>query len=539
MRDEKGTGGGKTAPAAAPYASAGDRAAASKRQALVACILSSSLVGMDGMMTPVALPDIADDLNAGLAVQQWVVAAFLLALGGLLLVGGALGDVFDRWRIFATGAAGFGVSALLVTLAPTAPLLVAGRLLQGAAAALLVPGALAVITTVFEGDERSRAIGSWTAWSGLSVIGGPLVGGALVDAVSWRAVYGVLVPMAAVTLFFILRATPRGVREAGTGRVDWGGAFLAVPAVGGPVFALIQGPGSGWGDPWVLGALVAGAMAAAGLAWWERRARDPLLPVRLFRIPAFAVLNVVTLTLYGALISSGFYTVLFLQQTAGYPPAAAGLAAAVPVLVLLVLSRRFGALADRYEPRWFIAGGALVAAAGILLMLRTDAGADFLSTVLPSVLVHGVGLAMLVAPLTSGVLSAAPAGLAGAASGVNNAVARIGSLLGMVAVGIMVSVSFSAALDDQALPPAVVRQAQERPLVGAPPAGVPASEREHVRRALSTASVDAFHTAVGAIGGLALLAAVVGAVGLRRPQRGFAAARCPGGSLHGAHHDLD
>ncbi|MEV4002790.1 MFS transporter [Actinomadura sp. NPDC049753] len=513
-----------------------------QRHALVACILSSSLVGMDGMMTPVALPDIADDLNAGLAVQQWVVAAFLLALGSLLLVGGALGDVFDRWRIFAAGTAAFGASALLVALAPSAPLLVGGRLLQGAAAALVVPGALAVITTTFEGDERSRAIGSWTAWSGLSVVAGPLVGGVLVDAVSWRAVYGALVPMAAVTLLFILRATPRGARESKGGRVDWQGALLAVPAVGGPVFALIQGPETGWGRPAVVGALAAGGAAIAGLAWWERRTPDPLLPVRLLRVPAFSTLNVITLILYGALISSGFYTVLFLQQTAGYPPAAAGLAAAVPVMVLLALSRRFGALADRYGPRWFIAGGALVAAAGILLMLRTDAEADLLTVVLPSVLVHGAGLAMLVAPLTSTVLSAAPDGLAGAASGVNNAVARIGSLLGTVAVGIMVSASFPAALDGRDLPPAVVRQAQDRPLVSTPPAGVPASEQDHVRRALSAASVDTFHTAVGAIGGLALLAAVIGvgaAVGTRRPRRRFAAARGPGGALHGAHRDLD
>ncbi|GGQ45164.1 MFS family permease [Actinomadura coerulea] len=520
-------------------AAAGPRDLAPKRTALMACILSSSLVGMDGMMTPVALPDLADDLNAGLAVQQWVVAAFLLALGSLLLVGGALGDVVDRWRIFAAGAAGFGASALVVAVAPTASLLVAGRLAQGATAALLVPGALAVITTTFEGDERSRAIGSWTAWSGLSVIGGPLAGGVLVDVVSWRAVYGVLVPMAALTLFFILRATPRGAREAQAGSVDWGGALLTVPAVGGPVFALIEGPGSGWGSRLVVGALVAGAAAIAGLAWWEPRACDPLLPVRLLQVPAFMTLNAVTLVLYGALISSGFYTVLFLQQTAGYPPAAAGLAAAVPVVVLLVLSRRFGALADRHGPRRFIVGGALVVAAGILLMLRTDAHADFLSVVLPSVLVHGVGLAMLVAPLTSTVLSAAPDGLTGAASGMNNAVARIGSLLGTVAVGLVVSATFPAALDDHGLPPAVVRQAEDRPLASTPSADVPVSERARVREVLSAASVDAFHVAVGAMGGLALLAAMIGAVGARRPRGRFAAARVPGGALHGAHHDLD
>lgn len=200
-----------------------------KRAVLAACILSSALVGMDSMMTTVALPAIAEDLGVGLAVQQWVVAGFLLALGSLLLAGGALGDVYDRWVVFGVGTAGFGIAALLSALAPSAPLLIAGRLLQGAAAALMVPSALAVITTSFSGAERSRAIGSWTAWSGLSIIAGPAIGGVLIDVWSWRAVYGVLVPLTGIVVFLIIRAAPTRTHRRSGDRVDWGGALLGVP----------------------------------------------------------------------------------------------------------------------------------------------------------------------------------------------------------------------------------------------------------------------------------------------------------------------
>jgi EmrB/QacA subfamily drug resistance transporter len=512
------------------------------RLALLVCVLSSSLVGLDSLMSTVALPAIARDLDAGLAVQQWVVAAFLLGLGSLLLVGGALGDAYDRWAIMGIGTAGFGIAALACALAPTAPVLIAARLVQGAAAALTVPAALSLITATFEGEERSRAIRSWTAWSGVSVVVGPLLGGVLVDAISWRATFAILVPLSAVVLVLVARGAPSPLpRGAGTA-IDRVGALLGVVLVGGPVFALIQGPELGWTHPLVLGAAAAGGMSAWAFLHWERRAVNALLPLGLFRSRAFSVLSVVTFVLYGALIASGVYTVLFLSQTAGYSSTAAGLAAAVPIVVLFVLSPWLGSLSDRSSPRLFVAGGALVAGAGILLLLRVDADADFVGAVLPSVLLHGIGLTMLVAPLTAGVLGAAGDEHAGVASGFNSAVARIGSLLGVAVVGLVVSAQFSASVDrlvgDQPAVERVAQQARERPLVAAPAGDLPAAPRAELAQDLRSASLDAFRLGVVVIGGLAVLAALLAFVGMPGRCR-LPAAGCPGGALAGAHRDLE
>lgn len=522
-----------------------EASASRKRAVLAACILSSSLVGMDGMMTTVALPAIAEDLGGGLAVQQWVVAGFLLALGSLLLAGGALGDVYDRWCVFGVGTAAFGAATLLSALAPSATFLIAGRLLQGAAAALMIPSALAVIITTFSGPARPRAIGSWTAWSGLSVIAGPALGGLLIEAWSWRAVYGALVPLAAIVVFLIYRAAPTRIPRRAGGQPDWGGVLLGVPAVGGPAVALIQGPNAGWSDPLVLLAIVIGVLASVAFIWWERRAPNAMLALHLFNKHNFVVLNIVTFVLYGALISSGVYTVLFLNQTAGYSATAAGLAAAVPIIVLFFLSKPFGVLADRYPPRLFVGGGSLVAALGILLLLRADADADFLSVVLPSVLLHGVGLAMVVSPLTAAVLAAAGDDHASIASGINNAVARLGSLFAVAVVGALVSAQFSASLDQtlkgrdlgqtaaQAL-----EQAREQPLTTSVRGAVAPEDATVLADSFTEASVVAFRLGVGAIGTLALLAGALGVASIRGRQRTFQAARCPGGSLAGAHRDL-
>lgn len=522
--------------------SAGSR----KRAVLAACILSSSLVGLDSMMTTVALPAIAEDLGVGLTVQQWVVAGFLLALGSLLLAGGALGDVYDRWMVFGVGTAAFGLAALLCALAPSAGLLITGRFVQGAAAALMVPSVLAVITTSFSGAERSRAIGSWTAWSGLAVIAGPALGGVLIEALSWRAIYGVSVPLTAVVVFLILRAAPTRTRRRTADRVDWAGALLGVPAVGGPAFALIQGPAAGWGDPLVLGAIVMGGLSMVALIWWERgHARQPALAMHLFTNRNFVVLNMATFLLYGALISSGVYTVLFLSETAGYSAAAAGLAAAAPIIVLFFLSTPFGSLADRFPMRLFIGGGSLVIGVGILLLLRAEADADFLGVVLPSVVLHGLGLAMVVAPLTAAVLAAAGDEHAGVASGINNAVARIGSLFAIAVVGVIVLARFSAALDQtvdgQRLSPAAqdaLEQARQRPFTTRVDGDLAPDQSQLVGDALRDASVDAFRVGVVGIGALALLAGLLAVLGIRGQQRTFEAARCPGGALAGAHRDL-
>ncbi|MGH9231202.1 MAG: MFS transporter [Acidimicrobiales bacterium] len=296
---------------------------------LLACILSSSLVGVDSMMTAVALPAVAEDLDVGLAAQQWVVAAFLVSLGSLLLVGGALDDLYDSWRIFAIGTAGFGAAALVSTLAPNMALLIGGRLLQGAMAALLIPSVLAVISSTFSGDERSRAIGTWTAWSGVSVILGPLIGGLLVDAISWRAVYGVIVPFSALVLVLILRASPSGLRRSEGASIDRAGALLAVLLVGGPVFALIQGARRRLGQPPGAGGVDGRGARPRRVRWVGATGPQPAAASVPVPEPQLQVLNLVTFILYAALISTGVYTILFLQQTAGYSPTEAGTAGIV------------------------------------------------------------------------------------------------------------------------------------------------------------------------------------------------------------------
>lgn len=514
------------------------------RLVLLACVLASSLVGMDSMMTTVALPAIADGLHVGLSAQQWIVAAFLLAVGSLLLVGGALGDVYGRRPVFGLGVLGFGAAALVCAAAPSAPVLIAGRLAQGAAAALLLPSVLAVITATFEGTERSRAIASWSAWSGLSVIAGPVVGGVLISAVSWRAIYLIQVPCAVLVFLLIRRATPTrsaaepaevgGSEGAGSrmGPVDVVGALLAVPTVGGPAFFLIQGPQLGWGHPLVAAGLVAGVFTGLAFVWWERRARNPVLPLGLFRVRAFTVINIVTFVLYGALIASGTYTVLFLQDNLGYPPAVAGVAGAVPIVALFVLSGRFGALADRFGGRRFIAGGSIVAGVGMLLLLRAGAGADLVTVILPAVLVHGLGLAMVVAPLTSGVMSSVDDARAGAASGVNNAVARIGSMVAIAVVGALISLQFSAAVDRalDEMPSAarlasVAERAADRPLSDTPADDLTVEQRDALRPILEQASVQAYRSGMLLAGGLAIVAGVIAFVGLRRqPTSRYAAA---------------
>lgn len=492
-----------------------------QRAVLICCILASSLVGLDSMMTTVALPAIAADLGVGLSVQQWIIAAFLLAVGGLLLAGGALGDVYGRARMLAIGTAAFGVATVVSALAPVPVLLIVGRLLQGAAAACVLPSVLAVITSAFEGERRGRAIAIWSAWSGLSVIIGPLIGGLLVDALSWRAIYLAELPLAVVTLVLAVRIIRARAAEARVaGRVDVLGAILTVPAIGGLAFYLIQGPQLGWLHPGPLAALVFALVAAITLISWERRAANPLLPLELFRIRAFSVLNLVTFLLYGGLIGAGTYTVIFLQDGLNYHPALAGVIGSVPVMVLFLLSGRVAALADRYGKTGFVAGGSVVAGLGILLLLTTDGN---LGLIMTSVVVHGLGLAMLVAPLTSGVMSAVDDNRAGAASGVNNAVARTGSMIAIAVLGVVMSARFAATLDSslagQQLSPALQAAAdlaKTRPLARTSAAELGDADRAFLEPALAEASVAAFHSTAAVAGGLAVVAGIIAFVGSRQ-----------------------
>jgi EmrB/QacA subfamily drug resistance transporter len=393
------------------------------------------VVFVDSTVVNVALPAIQRDLGGGLALQQWVVDAYLLTLGSLILVGGSLGDLFGGRRIFALGLIAFGVTSLLCALATNGTTLIVARGLQGVAGALLTPAALATITAVFAGEERGAAIGTWTAWTGIAFVIGPLVGGWLISAASWRSIFFINPPFVLVTLLLVWVALPRRDRTLARAKVDVVGGLLCVLGLGGPVFALIEEPRRGVGDALILAALLGGVAFFALFILWERRHEDPMLPLRLFRRRNFAFANLETLVVYAALSVLTFFLVLFLQQLAGYSPFRSGLATVPITVVMFVLSPRVGRLSMRLGPRLFMGFGPLVCAGALLWMLQLEPGFVYWTRLLPPLLLFSVGLSMIVAPLTSTVLADAGEHDAGVASGVNNAVARVAGLLGIAVVG--------------------------------------------------------------------------------------------------------
>jgi EmrB/QacA subfamily drug resistance transporter len=491
-----------------------------RRLTLIACILGSAVVFVDQTVVNLALPSLRADLGATLAGQQWAVEAYLLLLGSLVLVGGTLGDLYGRRRIFAIGVAGFGAASLVCAAAPSVGLLVAARALQGAFGALLVPSSLAIITNVFRGPDRAAAIGSWTAGTSGAIAVGPPLGGFLVDAFSWRVIFALNVPLVLVCLTLIVRAVPEcpGSRAR---RIGLPGVVLCVLGLAAPVYALIEQPALGWSDPRVWAALAGGIGACVALVAYERVAPDPMLPPSIFRTRNFAVGNLVTLVVYAGLTAATFFVALFLQQVAAYSALQAGFALLPITLMLITLSRRFGELSARLGPRLLMSAGPVAGGIGMLAFARLDARADYATGVLPAGLVLGLGLAMTVAPLTAAVLEAADPRYAGIASGVNNAVARAAGLLAIAAVGAIVAAQLHAGLDRRpaagVADPAArayVRDARERPLT-LPDGRAPAP----VRAAVRAANVDAFRTGMIVSGMLMIAGGLVAAVGIENPRR--------------------
>jgi len=470
----------------------------SQRLTLVAAILGSGVAAVDGSIVSVALPAIERDLGGGLPAQQWVSNAYLLALGSLILIGGSLGDIYGERRIFAIGVGGFGVLSLACALAPSIDALIAARALQGAAGALLTPSSLAIIVAAFSPEERGAAIGSWTAWGGIAAIAGPLAGGWIVDQVSWRWIFALNVPLVLVTLALIFAAVPRAVRVTGR-RIDVVGATLCVLGLAGLVFALIEEPRHGWSSAVIDAPLGGGIVAFCSFLVYERRAVGPMLKLDLFAQRNFAVANIETLTMYAGLSILFFFLVIFLQQVAGYSALRSGLTTVPVTLIMFALSRRFGALADRYGPRFFMGAGPLIAAAGILLLLRTGLNTSYTRDLLPGLLVFSLGLSMTVAPLTATVMADADSGDAGIASAINNAVARVAGLVGISVIGVVIAST----------------------LVGD-------------TFTASAASVRAFHQAIAICAALIAAGGIAGAVGITNPRRTVKAESCSGGQLVGA-----
>ena len=515
--------------------------ARTKRLTLVACILGSAIVFLDGTVVNVALPALQEDLGASLSEQQWVVESYMLTLSSLLLVGGSLDDLFERRTIFAWGVGAFGVTSVLCAAAPSVEVLIAARALQGVAGALLVPSTLALIIATFPPAERGAAIGSWTAWAGISTVVGPLGGGALIDGASWRWIFAINVIPVAITLWLVLREVPKAAEAPPGGHVDFLGGTLCALGLGGTIFALIEQPRLGWNAPLVVAAFLGGVACLVLFVVHERRSPAPMLPLSLFRSRNFAIGNLTTLAMYAGLGGMLFLLGIYVQQVAGYTALGAG-AAFLPVTVLMfALSRRFGALADRLGPRWFMGVGPIVAGLGMLLFLRVDAEADYFGQIFPALVVFGLGLALTVAPLTAAVLAAVDDGHSGVASGVNNAFSRVAGLLAIAVLGTFVSAQFGSSLDeklrDRPLGPAAqaaVTAAKDRPLAIARAEDAAPGESAALEAASRDASVDAFRLGLGVMALLTIAGGAIAAAGIENPRRPVNAEGCPGGANIGA-----
>jgi EmrB/QacA subfamily drug resistance transporter len=474
----------------------------------------------------VALPAIERDLDTGLAGQQWVVEAYMLTLVALMLVGGSLGDLYGRRRLFSIGLAGFGVTSILCAIAPSDEFLIGARALQGMAGALLVPGSLAILAATFEGEARGRAVGLWTAWSGISTLAGPAGGGFLVDAIDWRWIFWVNVPLVVGTLLLTRAAVSESRDPEACPGIDWGGILLSAVGLGGPVFALIEQPAHGWGAPQVALPLIGGVLAFAAFIIHEGRTGAPMLPLSLFRSRNFSVTNAATLCVYGGLIGGSFIITLYLQGIADYSAFEAGLATTPITVLLFLLSGRFGALAGRIGPRALMGAGPIVAGVGMALLLRVDESGDYLADVLPALIPFGVGLAMTVAPLTVTVLDSVEERRAGIASGTNNAVARVAGMLAIAALGAVISAQFASSIDSrlagQELSPAAsdaVDTARDSPLTPNDVDDLPAAEQEAVEADVDEAATSGFHLGVVIAALLMLVGGVISAVGIRNPER--------------------
>jgi EmrB/QacA subfamily drug resistance transporter len=406
----------------------------STRFAMLATILGSGIVFLDGTVVNLALPSISHDLNASFASLQWIADGYLLSLSSLLLLGGSMGDILGRKKIYLYGLYGFGIFSLLCGLAPNTEFLILFRLLQGFFGALLVPGSLAIINTNFPKEDRGKAIGQWSAWSGATTAIGPLVGGYLIDVASWRWIFFVNVPLILLCITFTIKGVEESKDEKAR-KIDYAGALVAALALGGITFGLIEGPMNKW-HPTTILALVGGLLLSIVFILYEKQKQDPIMPIKLFKSRNFAGSNMMTFAMYGALSGFLFALVIYLQTKMQYSAIKTGLSLIPITVLLLLLSKRMGGLSTKYGPKLFMTVGPILAGIGILLLFNLKPGDNYVSYLLPRVILFGLGLSIMVAPLTTTVMASVAEVSSGIASAINNVVTRVGGLVVIALLGL-------------------------------------------------------------------------------------------------------
>ena len=504
-----------------------------KRWTLIAAVLGSGIVFLDSTVVNVALPKIGQDLHSSLfgtlEAQTYVYNGYLLTLSALLILAGALNDYFGRKRMFALGLAGFGVTSFLCGIAPTMELLILFRVLQGAAGALLVPGSLAIINATFHGEERGRAFGVWAGASAATTILGPFIGGILVDTISWRAAFLINIPLVLVAYYATVRHVSESRDEEATGKFDWVGATVIALAVGGLAYGAIRGQQREWHDTGAFVALAVGAVATIVFPFLMARSKNPLVPLSLFRSRNFTVTNISTLVIYGALYVTFYFMAVFMQGTLGYNAAATGFAGIPGTLFLALFSTRFGKLAARYGPRLFMAVGPAIMMLGVLWFARIPSGSDpwllgtgtgeslfpptsYFTDLLPGQILFGIGLMIMVAPLTTALMSSVPEHRSGVASAINNAISRVGPQLAGAVIFVAIAGSFYQGLADRA--PGLDTSSERVREVFAPlnrPTDHPSPQQVTAAREAST---DSYHLAMAIAAALLAVGAIVNGVGI-------------------------
>jgi EmrB/QacA subfamily drug resistance transporter len=508
-----------------------------KRWTMIAVILGSGIVFLDTSVVTLALPRIGQDLSSSqfgtLEAQSYVANGYFVTLSALLILAGALTDYYGRKRMFAIGLIGFAATSLLCGVAPTMEFLIIARVLQGAAGAFLVPGSLSIITASFKGEEQGRAFGVWAGASAATSILGPFLGGVLVNTVSWRAAFLINLPFLALAYFATVRYVPESRDEESTGKFDWLGSIVIAVAVGGLAFGTIRGQQQGWGEPAAIVSLVLGAAAAIAFPFMMLHRPDPLVPPKLFRSRNFTVTNLSTFVIYGALYVGLTFQGIFMIGTLGYNEQAAGIAGVPGSLFLVLFSARFGRLAARHGPRLFMSLGPAVMSLGLLWFVRLPADSEpwvlgtsgsatllppksYFVDWLPALIVFGIGLTIMVAPLTTALMTSVSENYAGVASAINNAISRVGSPLVNALIFVAIASSFYAVIS-QRVPGVDTSSPRFRNEVS--PLNEPdGAVSPPVRAAARVASTDAFHLAMAVAAGLLATGAVINGVGIRNPS---------------------